>query len=378
MRQFIIFISICFVLTQNAFSDVDEYRYLNDLVKEKKVSIEAKAEGGLGEKNLILSIKNLFNEVLNIKIRPGTHFKSEDQGAQDLIIIEAPEFALAPSTSKSLAVQGFCTQHHNYSPSTDGLYVYNGIAEPALSELCQILYSPILRGIRQTMVWSITDRNYSGNSIFYAKDSSEIEIYKSLSNHLDKYISVKPDIAIYNPSLHGYMRTEEKIFSWKGTLSFIVPKASRVTFKTLDKNGDLKHMYFSDRLIQPGIKYYEFGINDIINQDTLPEYTAIIETSDGQKLVEVKVDGSTVLEQKATQIKKIGISLDMKTKASPAYINIYNEKGELHQVFKKYKSLGPGLFTFNLKIEHFGNSKSKFEIRIEDSELNQYYSKWTD
>lgn len=352
-------------------------QFLDELISQKKISIEAKSMGGLGKDNLMLRVKNLVNSALKIKIKPGTYFKSEDPKAQDLVIVEAPELALEPSNSSDFMVQGYCTQRHNYSPGDNEVYVYNGLAKPKLKGMCDILVDTIFRSGRQSNIWAVTN----GNTYFddlYAKDSSQLEKFNKLADYLYDNTGARIKVYVYNEDIHGYLRNDEKIFSWRGVLNFVVPKPTKMNFKTLDKDGNVIHTYFKNRTLNSGLKYFEFGINDIYFSKDGPEYTTILETADGKRIIEQKINANTVLERATPHKKVVKVTLEIKKDVGPAYINLYDENGELYMVMSRLKNLKQGFFTYNLNVEYLGEEDQEFEIRFEDSRRNMYHSQWTD
>lgn len=371
------FFVLCLV-SQLLYAEKQDHESIHTLIQRSEVQIEAKSNGGLGASNLLLKIKNAVNRVLKIHIPSGTHFKSENEKAQDLIIAEDQYLTLQAGESKEFAYQGYCTQRNNYSPGQGELYVYNGLATGNLGELCDIIKYPFLEGRRQGLIWTITDNAAYYNRTYYAKDSFELDIYGRLSDFLNRTKNLDIAIKKYDKEAHGFIDLNERVFSFRGFMCFRVPVDTRATFQTLNKDGDIIHTYFKEGRLNAGLKFYEFGINDIVKDGEDPEYTVRVTNAKGELLAEEKVKENTVLEKKDTQSKNVTVSFEMKQYAAPFYINIYDAKGELYQVFKRYKSIKPGFYTFNINLEYFGDANQKFEVRLEDSKRTKFYSKWTE
>ena len=128
-----------------------------------------------------------------------------------------------------------------------------------------------------------------------------------------------------------------------------------------------------------------------MNEDILRTYPHIINKNDpaGYRLKVTDLNGDLIAEEivntktyansrRETLKKAVTIHVEIKSKISPAYINIYDRTGKLFMEFNKMKSLNPGFYSYHLKIEHFGSESDKFEIKIQDSSGKTYFSQWTD
>lgn len=133
---------------------------LQDLLKDKKVSLSARGKGGYFGERLLLTIENLSTGLLLGKVEAGTIFKSKDEGIQDLMILKDYEFVVQRGASKVLTVHTACIQLQNGGPYKNAVYTFDRIGNPEkLGKIARTIAEKNVEKeyISQSSVWCVSN-----------------------------------------------------------------------------------------------------------------------------------------------------------------------------------------------------------------------------
>jgi len=112
---------------------------LAELIEKQQVKINSRGLGGYFGEKLLLNIYNTYSKPLLVKISAGTIFTSEDEGIQDLMILEDYQFAIQKGATKLQPVLTACIQATNGSPYKNALYNFDRLDTKGLSKVAQTI-----------------------------------------------------------------------------------------------------------------------------------------------------------------------------------------------------------------------------------------------
>lgn len=347
---------------------LNEYTDLINAVRSSQVQVNPLPQGGLGKANLKCLFKNLTKRILYIRIPPGLHFKSHDEGAQDLLTAKAYLLALAPNSQKSVDMQGFCMEARNYSPKSGEGYSLKGYASPALKMLSDSLnlYQPIAEDYGQMFVWALSDK----------KPLYTVEVAKPFVRPAKNIMRLVADVAgLPTAPVHAYVLPKQtkdtprpkptvKTFSKRVNLAFHNPKAQVVNLKVYDGTGQEVWSIFENKSLEAGLRLYTFAINETVLVTENPVYHYKLTNTQGELLAHKIVNSSTSEHAiKPTEFKFTFKAMLTKPIAE-AKTAVYLEDSTLVEEFENLKSLKAGRYEFTYELHHVFPVNTKFIAKL--------------
>lgn len=239
----LLFIIICFFGSTSAQITHVE---LAELIEKKQVKINARGLGGYFGEKLVLNIDNTYSKPLLVKISAGTIFTSEDEGIQDLMILEDYQFAIQKGATKLQSVLTACIQATNGSPYKNALYNFDRLDTKGLSKVAQTIakYDYQEDYVAQFSVWCISNNR---ETAFISHPKKEIfenlarAVCEAKGENFDK-IDFKAQ-AQYIPTytFNGYLQT---FLDKDQKVTIDVYDAQNKLFKTIVENQDAKTGFF--------------------------------------------------------------------------------------------------------------------------------------
>ncbi len=250
MRQAILII-IAILLTTNCLMAKTITINLSEAIEKKMVTTEGvNISGDYMGKTMSLSVTNISQETLVIKVENGVIFKPEDPKNQPMVIAGEPTLIVPPTKKKSVDVYTFCGNAPRHCPGKDAKYSYGFKASDTLIGVLQFIknYS-LYDDLGQNAVWAITN-NHSLSQIY---DSQRESIAKDLlalvmrltSREKPQYYSITKHEAI--PDAPAYVPKTLKIIA-DFELRLEAPKV--LTLGVFDASG---------KMIQSVFENQEFG-----------------------------------------------------------------------------------------------------------------------
>jgi len=137
---------------------------LQDAVKLGKVKLTLFSNGKSVENGILTArIHNTSLERLELKIPVGTHLISEDDGRQNLILVQEELFTLAPNVKKSLDLKGMCIQASNQSPGSEVAYKLGDVLQGDLLECAKMINDKkVVNACGQEAIWAFSDNHDVG------------------------------------------------------------------------------------------------------------------------------------------------------------------------------------------------------------------------
>lgn len=140
-----------------AFSGAASTIEITEALKQGKIKVTTTYQS-LGEKGLLLTVKNNSPQPLTISIPGGTLFSPDENDEQVLMNIEEGRLALTGSQTKTIQVDGYCTQRNKSAPSLENNFKVGKTNNTLLLSLLDFLKTnkPASSNY-QSAVWTLTD-----------------------------------------------------------------------------------------------------------------------------------------------------------------------------------------------------------------------------
>ena len=155
-------------VTQQAIKDITEGRDIFDLLKEKKIEVQA---SGSGITEVSVRIRKLVPYSLTVRIPVGSFFVSANASAQNMVTTAESEVRLASNEWSSVSPDAACANRPRDIPGNSDTFTVQ--RSPKQAELARLI--PVLKKARvdtetrQAAVWIVTDNaDYSDLGILVA------------------------------------------------------------------------------------------------------------------------------------------------------------------------------------------------------------------
>ncbi|MDX1462311.1 MAG: hypothetical protein R3359_04580 [Marinirhabdus sp.] len=134
---------------------------------------------------LRLSVTNLTDSPIQIRVPNGQQFKSVDSTYQDIVVTKEELIAVGPRANKQTPIFGMCTEKFNPAPNTDVSYTTNGVAKDKLSLLAQEIQNQEAFSVAgQNAVWMLTDNGKLGDVTGYGVEDG-VQLRTFMANMFD-------------------------------------------------------------------------------------------------------------------------------------------------------------------------------------------------
>lgn len=219
---------------------------LAELIEKQQVKINARGLGGYFGESLLLNIYNTYSKPLLVKISAGTIFTSEDEGIQDLMILEDYQFAIQKGATKLQPVLTACIQATNGSPYKNALYNFDRLDTKGLSKVAQTIakYSYQKEHIAQSSVWCVSNNK---ETAYISHPKQEIfehlakAVCQAKGEDFDKIEFKAQEQYIPTFTFNGYLQT---FLEEDQKVNIEVYDAENKLFKTIIENYEAKAGFF--------------------------------------------------------------------------------------------------------------------------------------
>lgn len=320
--------------------------------KLKKISIQAKGNGGHMGDCISLTVKNLTQVKQDIVVSPGLIFTDQDPGAQNLMVVEQYQLALMPGATKSLNLSTMCIELHDYSPQSGDLFVLNDEATGYLATLAELIAKKKYQNsTAQSAVWALTDQAEIGD--IYASDTL-------MAGQLATFVAN----ATGRPRPKVIVPKEHYIYSIRMNMVHHFSKTTKVTLACYDESGALIKEYYKDRVIPTGMYIATFGINRVADKGT----KFIFRISDDKgSLIKERVITESVNESRAEKWRYTTTFDYMLDKpVNGASMSLYDEKGNFMEDLYTNRNLPAGGRRQTYTFHHAYGQNTNFFIRLKD------------
>lgn len=218
---------------------VGEAINLEKAISDKIISVKFVSNGSYAGKSVVSEVKNLTSTAVKICVPAGTYFQAPSDKEQDLLIPQDEFFALTPNHSKSITLNGFCSNLNNKAPSSGGKFKLSANKTP--KEMQKLI--AFLKGKKyenhtlQDAVWSIT--NQSSVSNIYGEDLKAIddlrkELFAITKQQVTWYTSPQSIEVLEDGTINRETATI------KGDLIYTTKKGAKVHSEVVNPDGEVK------------------------------------------------------------------------------------------------------------------------------------------
>jgi hypothetical protein len=182
-------LSVAGVILFLSFVPTEKRLTIDEAVKAKQVKANVTSKGGHSGSCVKLEVTNNLKEKVTVVISPGTVFKPNDEGDQDIFVVKEQVIVLNPSQKKVLDASGFCCQLHDSSPAQGSGFTVGVTPNEKLRKLAEhINQNSYPEDSYQQAVWCVSDNDPVTN--LYSDDPSAV---KPLREFICKLTGQKDD-----------------------------------------------------------------------------------------------------------------------------------------------------------------------------------------
>lgn len=305
---------------------------LAELIEQQHVKINARGLGGYFGESLLLTIANTYSKPLLVKISAGTIFTSEDEGIQDLMILEDYQFAIQKGATKLQPVLTACIQAFNGSPYKNAIYNFDRLDTKGLSKVAQTIAKHDYQKdyIAQFSVWCVSNNK---ETAYIAHPKKEVfenlarAVCQAKGEDFDKIKFVIQEQYIPTFTFNGYLQTflEEK---------------QNVTIEVYDAQNKLITTILENHEAKAGFFYRSFLFSQQIGEDAVFK-VKLINSVDKKVLAEKEVDKNSIAHNEDMKLieteNRFVFVLDQPTKLNLALYDDQNHLFKSYFTDKEYK-----------------------------------------
>ena len=323
---------------------------------KKRISVAARGNGGLGDNSARLIIKNLISADLNIQVPAGLMLHSEDQGAQDLIILEESIFMVKGRAVSGFDMFGACTQASNYAPKKEEKYMLGEMAQDELIRIVQIVNENNLQSsVGQAAVWAFTDGSNIDN-VFHP-------------DYVDASWDLANIIAVYrqeNPPTREEIRaaprpTQRIVFSARADMVYHAPRDMKAELALYDSAGNMMRQYFPLKSLFGGVHIYTIGVNNILDQETA--FYVRLKDKEGNVLKEMSLSNNQPYEEVKSKRQKVRFEYIVRQNSTNT-MTLEDVEGNLIQELAKNRKESMSKRNMNLELIHAFPAGKELQIKV--------------
>jgi hypothetical protein len=234
-------------------------------------------------KPLLITISNLKNETIQIRIPNGQLFTSEDPEFQDIIVNKEELITLKPGESLERSLHGMCIQQSNGAPGSSSMYRLNGLAQGNLATLTrEIEKSGNFNTLGQYAIWTLTDNQHLNNiSGFDIKEAERLKTFVAglLNVPVPEY---DPNDYLTNYANDGLIKR-----SATGRFKYTFSEKSSVTIAMFDEDNIVVRELYNNPNETPGKHELEFKFDTEVYQNKAYYVRMIV---DGEIKINMKME----------------------------------------------------------------------------------------
>jgi hypothetical protein len=240
---------------------------LFEALQKKIVKVDIKGRGVTSDnsnghygKCILVKIKNLTNDPLNLCLETGRRLTCVYDSIQDMMVAKSEMFALGPGSSHDFTINAFCTQKHDRSPGETSTFTMDGMSEGYLHQLSLLIESlGTLDNTGQQAVWVLTD-SISPNEI----TGSDAVKVKKLRDFVEFAIAnMKAERTLGFIYDYSFPDKSEKGFSLKGEINWEMPYSGLVSLTIYDNHNKKIKVLFDERMYRSGFQTFDYDLKDL-------------------------------------------------------------------------------------------------------------------
>jgi hypothetical protein len=347
MKIFSIALSLCVGFLHAASVDIQT------AVSKKMLTVAATGNGGYQGNCLKVTLANQTMNPINITVPPGLIFTDQDNGAQNLMVVEEYIVELKPKQSKALDMMSMCIEHHDYSPGSGDLFVMSSLASGYLNELARLIAkNDFQNSTAQSAVWAITDKTPLGD--IHALDTA-------MASQMINIVCQ----ATGQPRPKVIMPKEHHLYSIRFNFAQHFKSSAKLTLKCYDEAGNVLRTYYENRVVPTGVYISTFGINRVADKGSKFIFKL---TDDKGAIIQERTIAESINEPPVARYeKKLNFKYILKEPLNNASMKLYDDKGNLIEVVWSGRNLPVGGRNQSYAFFHLNGPDAVFVIKLHDS-----------
>lgn len=243
---------IFFISTIGYANTVYEVKSIENLVQKNKIHIQIEGLGGHQEECVRFKLTNTTNDSIYGYVEPGRRLISNDQGEQDLLIVRALDFALAPKETKLLNGFGYCCQSNKSGPQKGSGFSLGNMADDNWQTLAQkINQNSFPAEAIQNAVWVLSN-GHDIRSIPAFGDENTQDLRQTVADILG--IEIPWYSFLYaEDSTRVFSGVANRLFA---EVVYNVPRRTMISGQIHDKSGKLVYNFPSYHTSAGAHKYH--------------------------------------------------------------------------------------------------------------------------
>ncbi len=330
---------------------------LLELVKQKKIKVEAVSKGGFQGEVLTVTLKNLTYQPVEGIMESGNVFQSEDASAQNLIILVAINFRLKPSETQNLLAYTNCIEPNDYAPYLNTKFSLLSSVDPQLVGLAKLATSKKLKEQMQGYMWSIVRKQ----KIYQYTAADSIENWP-----IFEYLSNFAKVEKYHPPVPPKPKF---VYSTRINFTQNIETSSNYSLLCKDQSGNILREYYKNKTISGGIYSVTVGFNDMVEDTTMKLTYQLLNTEN--EIVAEKTVKNGFLEAKAKVfLLKTIFQYEVNEPINKASLKLYDPNDKLIHVLYEDKKIPLGIRRSPYSFYHTFGKKSTFKAKLFDEKNN--------
>ena len=259
--RIIIAISLLLTATGGAFG-VTTYT-LDEALRRHYLTAEITGRGSTPEnysahhgKCILIKMKNLTSQNLNISIEPGRNLKCVYDSIQNMLVAGSELMALAPWQSKEFTIYAFCSEKSDKSPGETSKYELAALSDAYMVQLIRLIQKhQVFNGTGQAAVWVLTD-DANPDDITGSDASVVKELRDFVANVKERR---KEEGYIYDYSFTEFNKEPGTL---EGEINWDMESGGWATLGLYDNDGKKIREFFSDVPYTRGYHEYHYKHTD--------------------------------------------------------------------------------------------------------------------
>lgn len=253
-----IIILLAFAFKKPNTTDI-EIISIEKAINDKLIRATFQSNGNFSGKSIFFQMTNLKAKAYKITVPAGSYFKAPNSNEQDLIVPQEEIVVLKANESKSILLNGFCTNLKNKAPESKGYFsLMKGKVSKEMPKLLAFLKGKKFENYTiQDAIWSITNNssvtNVSGND---EKAVTELrkELFKITGQKEEWYQSPQHTVMNDDRSIN------QETSSISGLLEYKTTKGNKIYTAVYSQDGEEKMKTNENTMQVSGDLSYKFKI----------------------------------------------------------------------------------------------------------------------
>lgn len=147
----------------------EKFVSIQGLMENNLIEVKFTSTGGHQEECVSLDLTNSTNKTQYIRLEPGRRLVSDDEMAQDILIVREELIVVKPKQTKSVKAYGFCCQSQNSGPGEGDGFAVGNMAPKSWQKLVNSFdLANAEASAMQHAIWALSDEHpvsgITGNS----------------------------------------------------------------------------------------------------------------------------------------------------------------------------------------------------------------------